>query len=244
LGVWVGGTYMTIEWAWESSLWQWNKIFIWACKLRGKWLRPQFEIVNQLVLVGKSKQRYIGFILWLMPRSHQTFRSIPTVKLLGIMFINRFCPTTFHTITAGDAHIAANVISPSVYAQEGSFSVIRFSLPSGLRLWSTCILSSPPHIATSMPTFLPKSTWCTLRFNKSDLVLLKFLVPGSQSKPINCKKKMYLIVLIIWLRLRALQLSFRHCFRSLNSALISIYKKIPTLLCTLSTVHKWLGYCD
>ena len=37
-----------------------------------------------------------------VPWSHRTFRPIPTVKLLGIMFKNRCWPTTFHTITAGD----------------------------------------------------------------------------------------------------------------------------------------------
>ena len=37
-----------------------------------------------------------------MPRSHQQFRQVPTVKLLGIVFIDRCWPTTFHTITAGN----------------------------------------------------------------------------------------------------------------------------------------------
>jgi hypothetical protein len=39
----------------------------------------------------------------LMPRSHQTSHPVLTMKLLGIMFRNRCWPTTFHTITAGDA---------------------------------------------------------------------------------------------------------------------------------------------
>ena len=38
----------------------------------------------------------------LMPRSHQTFRPVLVVKLLGIMFRNGYWPTTFPTITAGD----------------------------------------------------------------------------------------------------------------------------------------------
>ena len=37
-----------------------------------------------------------------MPRSHQTFRLVLTVKLLGIMLRNRWWSTTFLTITAGD----------------------------------------------------------------------------------------------------------------------------------------------
>ena len=37
-----------------------------------------------------------------MPPSHQTLRLVPAVKLLGIMFRNRWWPITFHTITAGD----------------------------------------------------------------------------------------------------------------------------------------------
>jgi hypothetical protein len=40
----------------------------------------------------------------IMPQSHQTFHPVPTMKLLGIMFKNRCWPTTFHTITAGDAN--------------------------------------------------------------------------------------------------------------------------------------------
>ena len=39
----------------------------------------------------------------LMPQSHQTFRSVLAVKLLGIMLRNRWWPTTFLTIPAGDA---------------------------------------------------------------------------------------------------------------------------------------------
>ena len=39
----------------------------------------------------------------LMPRSHQTFRSVVAVKLLGIMLRIRWWPTSFLTITAGDA---------------------------------------------------------------------------------------------------------------------------------------------
>ena len=39
----------------------------------------------------------------LVPQSHQTFRSVPTVELLGIMLRNRCWPTTAHTITAVNA---------------------------------------------------------------------------------------------------------------------------------------------
>ena len=38
-----------------------------------------------------------------MPRSHQTFRPVLAVKLMGIMFKNRWWATGFHTITAEDA---------------------------------------------------------------------------------------------------------------------------------------------
>ena len=38
----------------------------------------------------------------LMPRPHQTFPLVPTMKLLGIMFKNRHWSNTFHTITAED----------------------------------------------------------------------------------------------------------------------------------------------
>ena len=46
------------------------------------------------------------YVTWttsaLMPRSQQTFRPIPTVKLLRIMLRNRCWATTLHTITAED----------------------------------------------------------------------------------------------------------------------------------------------
>lgn len=38
-----------------------------------------------------------------MPQSHQSFRMIPTVKLLEIMLRNGCRPITFHTIKVGDA---------------------------------------------------------------------------------------------------------------------------------------------
>jgi hypothetical protein len=48
----------------------------------------------------------VGDLKWetpFMPRSHQTFCLVPTIKLLGIMLKIRCWPTTCHTITAGDA---------------------------------------------------------------------------------------------------------------------------------------------
>ena len=39
-----------------------------------------------------------------MPRSHQTFHPVLAVKLLGIMLRSRCWPTSFHTLTAGDAN--------------------------------------------------------------------------------------------------------------------------------------------
>jgi hypothetical protein len=42
-------------------------------------------------------------LLMFMPRAHQTFCPLPVVKSLEIMFRNRCWPTTFHTITIGDA---------------------------------------------------------------------------------------------------------------------------------------------
>ena len=42
-------------------------------------------------------------VVSLMPRSHQTFRSVLKVKLLGIMLRNRWWSITFLTMIAGDA---------------------------------------------------------------------------------------------------------------------------------------------
>jgi hypothetical protein len=52
-----------------------------------------------------------------MPQSHQTFRLVPVVELLGIMFRNRCWHTGFHIIAARDANgwclKLAGVIGPS-----------------------------------------------------------------------------------------------------------------------------------
>jgi len=40
---------------------------------------------------------------FLMPLSHQCFRSVLAVKFLRIMLTNRHWPITFHTIAIGDA---------------------------------------------------------------------------------------------------------------------------------------------
>ena len=42
-------------------------------------------------------------LMTLTPQSHQTFRPVPTVNLLGIMFKNRCWPSTSHTVKAEDA---------------------------------------------------------------------------------------------------------------------------------------------
>ena len=45
-----------------------------------------------------------GSMTLVMPQSHQTFRPVPTAKLLGIMFRIRCWPIIFHTITVGYAN--------------------------------------------------------------------------------------------------------------------------------------------
>ena len=51
----------------------------------------------------EHRQPYDPVTAGIMPRSHQTFRSVLAEKLLGIMLGNRWWPTTFLTITAEDA---------------------------------------------------------------------------------------------------------------------------------------------
>ena len=63
--------------------------------------------------VGSKDSKTIGTVLELlqfhqlflklMPGSHQTFHLVLDMKLLGIMLRNRWWPTTFFTITTGDA---------------------------------------------------------------------------------------------------------------------------------------------
>lgn len=46
---------------------------------------------------------YMNYLVNLKPLMPQSFRPVSTVKLLGIMFINKCWSTVFHTVTARDA---------------------------------------------------------------------------------------------------------------------------------------------
>jgi hypothetical protein len=70
--------------------------FVWAESQ--PFSRTSTQLHISLQAVGARK------LAWFMPRSHQTFRLVSTVKLLGIMFRSRCWPTTFYTITAGDVN--------------------------------------------------------------------------------------------------------------------------------------------
>jgi hypothetical protein len=70
-----------------------------------------------------------------MPQSHQTFHSVPTVKLLGIMFKNRCWSIDFHTISAGDdgwtVPEVVGVIGPSTRSSGTSGWFSPFIVPRG-----------------------------------------------------------------------------------------------------------------
>jgi hypothetical protein len=51
----------------------------------------------------------------LMPRSQQSYRPVLAVKLFGIMVSNRCRPSTFRTITAGDATGGVRVVNLGVF---------------------------------------------------------------------------------------------------------------------------------
>jgi hypothetical protein len=51
---------------------------------------------------GEVSLRLLLTLPCLMPRSHQPFRPVLALKLVGITLRNRCWPTAFHTITAGD----------------------------------------------------------------------------------------------------------------------------------------------
>jgi hypothetical protein len=90
---------------------------------------PQPYSAGNTILIGITSRHCVGYnigcstpFLWclvsptlfatglnyilrgIMPRSHQTFRPVPIVRLLGIMFTIRCWPTVFHIITTGDAN--------------------------------------------------------------------------------------------------------------------------------------------
>ena len=55
-------------------------------------------------MIGNLSEVFNFKQLFLMPQSHQNFGMVTTVIIMGIMFINRCRPTTFHTHTIGDAN--------------------------------------------------------------------------------------------------------------------------------------------
>ena len=72
-----------------------------------RYLEIGIEIAAKIISIRNTthinpKGFLMGFSV--IPRSPQTFRPVPAMKLLGIMFKYRCWPTTFHTITAGDAN--------------------------------------------------------------------------------------------------------------------------------------------
>ena len=71
---------------------------VWEAK-RFKALKVHQDGVKHIkfLRVAKRKRERV------MPRSHQTFRSVSTVKLLGIMFRIRCWPTTFQPFITRDA---------------------------------------------------------------------------------------------------------------------------------------------
>jgi len=75
-------------------------------KLWGKWPITLLKVKVETPIHDSIRE----LVIWeckehgLMPRSHQTFRLVSIVRLLGIMFRFRCWPTTFYTITTGDAN--------------------------------------------------------------------------------------------------------------------------------------------
>ena len=98
----------------------------------------------------------------LMPRSHETFRSVLTVKLLGIMLGNRRWPTTFLTITAADADGWSwncpvwSALNQTCNQVHHNWSAREWLLPMAKVMHST--LMGPGHQAWEVWVFSPDTT--------------------------------------------------------------------------------------
>ena len=56
-----------------------------------------------VTVLARKRKRDPDHAITFMAQPNQNFGPVPAVKLLGIMLRNRCWPTTFHTITVGDA---------------------------------------------------------------------------------------------------------------------------------------------
>ena len=78
----------------------------------------------------------------LMPRSHQTFRPVPTMKLLGIMLRNRCWPTTFHIVIVanvdGWCHKWLVWSTPQWTKKVDNY--IKYDIKVSLTIWSCTLL--------------------------------------------------------------------------------------------------------
>jgi hypothetical protein len=79
--------------------------FLWTLMPNHTKLSIQFQLrsCQELCLEIDVGPPFFILLQPLMPRSHQTFRPVPTSKFPRIMFRIRCWPTIFHIITAEDA---------------------------------------------------------------------------------------------------------------------------------------------
>ena len=132
-----------------------------------RYLEIGIEIAAKIISIRNTthinpKGFLMGFSV--IPRSPQTFRPVPAMKLLGIMFKYRCWPTTFHTITAGDANGWCYnwLVRSASHAPITPNFFIRFQL---WNCWGLCLqLDVAPPLFTllqpEMPTDGVITGWC------------------------------------------------------------------------------------
>ena len=102
----VGGLYWGLHFRYGVAFW---RVVMREVHYEGPnriWRALKPSILNTTILQPKTPTEGIRSGRCdepLMPRSHQCFRPVPAMKLMGIMLMNRYWPTTFHTIPDRDA---------------------------------------------------------------------------------------------------------------------------------------------
>ena len=132
-----------------------------------------------------------------MPWSHQTFRLVSTVKLLGIMLRNTCWSTTFHIVTARDVdgccHKWLVWSTPQTQPDRSSVSNIRFSLFIGhhvleSQVWDLPMLERYMVSIININNGIQEPTWGHQNYNTNQILIF--------GRNLKVRKSLYTRVII------------------------------------------------